>query len=247
MIIILKHVLYEGPGLIVDMLEGRGVPHKIVEVYEEGVPLGAAGFSALISMGGPMSANDSDEVLEKEKALVREAMDRKIPVLGICLGAQIIAASLGARVSHGNEPEVGWGEVTLTEEGLLDPVLTGSGSPMPVLHWHGETFELPDGAEKLAFSDLYENQAFRVGRNVYGLQFHLEADEEMVQEWVVRDQASGDGLLSDPGPVLDQLGQNLSRVRFAGSLVFGRFLDLVAGRGSGYYARTSNQESGTKN
>ena len=230
MVVILKHVIYEGPGLLLDMLEGRGLPHKVIEIYEEGVPFSAAGFTALVSMGGPMSVNDDDEVLEKEKALIREAMDRGIPVLGLCLGAQLIASSLGARVYPGPDPEVGWGEVSLTDQGCQDPFFAGVGSPMPVLHWHGETFELPDGAQRLASSDLYENQAFKVGKNVYGLQFHLEVDEEMVQEWVIRDQASENGLLAESQPVLEQLGSNLDRVRFGGSMFLGRFLDLVAGR-----------------
>ncbi len=233
MVIVLKHVIYEGPGLLLDMLEGRGLPHKIVEVYEEGVPLSAAGFTALISMGGPMSVNDDDGLLEKEKDLIREAMDRGIPVLGICLGAQLIASSLGSAVYRASEAEVGWGEVSLTEEARHDPVLAGLISPLPVLHWHGETFDLPEGALRLALSERCENQAFRVGDNVYGLQFHLEVDEEMVQEWVVRDQALEEGLLPDSQPVLDQIGSNLDMVRFGGSMFFGRFLDLVAGRRSG--------------
>jgi GMP synthase (glutamine-hydrolysing) len=112
-------------------------------------------------------------------------------------------------------------------------MLAGLPSPLPVLHWYGETFDLPEGALRLALSERCENQAFRVGDNVYGLQFHLEVDEEMVQEWVVRDQASEVGLLSDPQPVLDQIGSNLDMVRFGGSMFFGRFLDLVAGRRSG--------------
>lgn len=218
--------------MLLDMLEGRGLPHKVVEVYEEGVPLSAAGFSALVSMGGPMSVNDEDEQLEKEKGLLQEAMGRGIPVLGICLGAQLIASSLGAKVYPGPDPEVGWGEVTLTEEGRLDPGLAGLSSPLPVLHWHGETFDLPENAVRLASSVCYENQAFKVGDNVYGLQFHLEADEEMVQEWVIRDKAAEESLLSEPQTFLDHVGSNLDRVRFGGSMFFGRFLDLVAGRRS---------------
>jgi len=233
MLIVLRHVPYEGPGLIEDMLEGRGLPYKIVDIFEEGVPLGAAGFTGLVSMGGPMSVNDGTREIEREKALILEAGERGIPVLGVCLGAQIIASALGARVYRGEQPEVGWGEVTLTPGGTGDPLLAGVERVLPVLHWHGDTFDLPDGAVHLARSDMYENQAFRANRSIYGLQFHLEIDKEMVQEWVVRDQESDNGILSDPDGVLDGMGTHLGRTRFAGSLFIGRFLDLVAGRKSG--------------
>jgi GMP synthase (glutamine-hydrolysing) len=233
MLIVLRHVLYEGPGLIEDMLEGRGLPYRIIDVFEEGVPLAAAGFTGIVSMGGPMSANDAAGEIEKEKALILEAMDRDLPILGVCLGAQIIASALGARVYAGDHPEVGWGEVTLTESGLADPLMVDVDHVLPVLHWHGETFDLPEGAVNLAFSDKFENQAFRAGSKTYGLQFHLEIDEEMVGDWVYMDAEDGDGIVSDPEAILDGVKQHLDRVRFCGAFVIGRFLDLVARRESG--------------
>jgi len=233
MLIVLRHVPYEGPGLIEDMLEGRGLPYKVVDIFEEGVPLGAAGFTGVVSMGGPMSVNDGTEEIEREKKLLLEAMERDIPVLGVCLGAQVIASALVARVYKGDHPEVGWGEVTLTQSGISDPLLAGVDRVLPVLHWHGETFDLPDGAVNLACSDKFENQAFRAGRKTYGLQFHLEVDEEMVREWVIRDQEGENGIVSEPDRVLEGIGSHLYRTRFAGALFIGRFLDLVAGRKSG--------------
>ena len=230
MLIVLRHVPYEGPGLIEEMLEGRGLPYKIIDIFEEGVPLSAAGFTGLVSMGGPMSANDEAGEIGKEKKLLLEGMDRGIPVLGVCLGAQIIASAMGAKVYAGDHPEVGWGSVTLTPDGTGDPLMSGVERILPVLHWHGETFDLPQGAIHLASSDKFENQAFRVGRRTYGLQFHLEVDEAMVREWVERDLEGGSGLVSDPRMILDDIKQHLDRVRFGGALVIGRFLDLVAGR-----------------
>ncbi len=233
MLIVLRHVPYEGPGLIEDMLEGRGLPYRIIDVFEEGVPLGAAGFTGVVSMGGPMSVNDGIEEIEKEKVLLLEAMGRDIPVLGVCLGAQVIASALGARVYAGDHPEVGWGQVTLTESGLADPLMAGVDHVLPVLHWHGETFDLPEGAVNLAYSEKFENQAFRVGSKTYGLQFHLEADEEMVHEWVDMDREEENGIVSEPEAILDGARPNLDRVRFGGAFVIGRFLDLVAGRENG--------------
>ena len=230
MLIVLRHVPYEGPGLIEDMLEGRGLPYRIVDIFEEGVPLSAAGFTGLVSMGGPMSVNDNAGEIEREKTLLMEAMERDIPVLGVCLGAQIIASAMGATIYAGDHPEIGWGSVTLTPDGSADPLMSGVERILPVLHWHGETFDLPQGAIHLASSDKFKNQAFRAGRKTYGLQFHLEVDEAMVREWVEKDLEEDGGLLTDPGVVLDDIRQNLGRVRFAGALVIGRFLDLVTGR-----------------
>ena len=232
MVIILKHVPFEGPGLIQEMLEGRGVPHRTIEVFDEGVPLCPAGFSGLVSMGGPMSVGDGLEEIQREKHLLREAVEKDVPVLGICLGAQVLASAFGARVYPGTGPEIGWGEVHLTEEGVGDPLFAGVQSPVPVLHWHGETFDLPFDAVHLASSRQYEQQAFRIGSGTYGFQFHLEVDEEMIQEWVVRDVESEDGLLTAAETVTDLTWKKLDPLRLAGALVFGRFLDLVAGKKS---------------
>ncbi len=233
MLIVLQHVPYEGPGLIEDMLKGRGLPYKIIDVPEEGVPLGVAGFTGIISMGGPMSVNDGTMEIEKEKGLLLEAIGRGIPILGVCLGAQLIASAMGARVYAGDQPEVGWGEVTLTQSGMVDPLMAGVDHVLPVLHWHGDTFDLPEGTVNLASSDKYQNQAFRAGTNTYGVQFHLEIDDEMVREWVAIDLNGENGIVSGPEEILDGVRLYLDQVRFAGSFVIGRFLDLVAGRESG--------------
>jgi GMP synthase-like glutamine amidotransferase len=140
---------------------------------------------------------------------------------------------MGARVYAGDQPEVGWGEVTLTESGLADPLMAGVDNVLPVLHWHGETFDLPEGAVNLAYSEKFENQAFRAGSKTYGLQFHLEVDEEMVREWIDRDQEEENGLVFEPEAIFNGVKPCLDRVRFGGALIIGRFLDLVAGRESG--------------
>ncbi len=233
MLIVLRHVRYEGPGLIEDMLEGRGLPYRIIDVFEEGVPFGVAGFTGIVSMGGPMSVNDGTDEIEREKVLLLEAMKRDIPILGVCLGAQIIAGALGARVYAGDHPEVGWGEVTLTQSGITDTLMAGAEHVLPVLHWHGETFDLPEGAVNLAYSEKFENQAFRAGSQTYGLQFHLEIDEEMVREWVDMDREDENGIVSEPDAILDGVRQYLAPVRFGGAFIIGRFLDLVAGRKNG--------------
>lgn len=228
MVVIFQHIPSEGPGLIGEMIEGRGIHHVIVESFnDDPLPLSPAGFSAAISMGGPMSVNDRLPFLEKEKSFLTEAVERQIPVLGVCLGAQLLASALGASVKPGTEPEVGWGEVSLTQEGRKDRLFLGSEDSIPVLHWHGETFDLPEKAVLLASSPVCENQAFRCGDFAYGFQFHLETTREMVEEWIREDEISECGLGVDSEVVRTEAGSYLQRTALTGSLVFGRFLDLL--------------------
>jgi GMP synthase-like glutamine amidotransferase len=228
MVVIFQHVPFEGPGIIADMLEGRGVPFVIIHGYKgETVPHTPAGYSGVISMGGPMSANDDLAYLEKEKKFLNQAVERDLPVMGICLGAQLLAASVGGKVYPGSEIEVGWGDVSLTDEGRKDPVFAAVQDPMPVLHWHMETFDLPENSFLLASSDKYVNQAFRLGSHAYGLQFHLEATDEMVRDWVDEDRASDGDFVPDPDAILSQAPAYLSRIQLSAALVFGHFFDML--------------------
>jgi len=228
MVVIFQHVPFEGPGIIADMLEGRGVPFVIIRGYDDEVlPHTPAGYSAVISMGGPMSANDDLPYLQKEKVFLAQAVERGLPVMGICLGAQLLAASVGGKVYSGSRVEVGWGEVSLTGDGRGDELFAAVQDPLPVLHWHGETFDLPADSVLLASSDKYANQAFRLGTNAYGLQFHLEITGEMVQEWVEEDGELDAGKVTDPGAILSQTPVFLSRIQLNAALVFGRFLDML--------------------
>ncbi len=228
MVVIFQHVPFEGPGIFADMLEGRGVPFVIIHGYKgEIIPHTPAGFSGVISMGGPMSANDDLAYLEKEKMFLAQAVERDLPVMGVCLGAQLLVASVGGKVYPGSEVEVGWGEVSLTDEGRKDPIFFAVEDPLPVLHWHMETFDLPEDSVLLASSDNYVNQAFLLGSHVYGLQFHLEATDEMVREWVNEDEESDGGIVPDPDRIFSQAPAYLSRIQLNAALVFGRFLDML--------------------
>jgi GMP synthase-like glutamine amidotransferase len=120
--------------------------------------------------------------LAEEKRSLREAVDADVPVWGVCLGAQLLAAALGARVYRGERPEVGFLPVELSDAAASDPVFRDAPRSFPTLQWHGDTFDLPAGATLLASSPAYPNQAFRVGRS-YGLQFHLEVPLELAEEW----------------------------------------------------------------
>ena len=183
--LVLQHIACEPPGVFEDVLVERGAEIHRVELDEgERLPDWRE-FDLIVAMGGPMSVNDEDDHpwLVDEKRLIRQAVEAGAGFWGACLGVQLLASSLGARVYAGEVPEVGVLPVTLTEEGRADPVMGGLPAELPTLQWHGDTFDLPDGAVLLAGSPAYPNQAFRYGRAAYGVQFHLEVKDEMAREW----------------------------------------------------------------
>jgi GMP synthase (glutamine-hydrolysing) len=184
---VLQHEAFEGPGAVAEAIDRAG--HSLVVVrIDQGEPVPATDavgdLAGLVVMGGPMGVNDENLAwLAQERALLKAAVEADLPVLGVCLGAQQLAAALGAVVAAGPEPEIGVGEVHLTPAGLRDPVLGRAGSTVACMHWHGDTFTLPDGAVLLASSDLFPHQAFRYGRRAYGLQFHIELTTSLVGHW----------------------------------------------------------------
>jgi GMP synthase (glutamine-hydrolysing) len=184
-VLVLQHIACEPPGEFEDVLVERGARIHRVEL-DVGEPLPSwEAFDAVVAMGGPMSVNDEAELpwLVAEKALIRDAVEAGTPFWGACLGVQLLASSLGARVYAGETPEVGVLSVELTEAGKSDPVFAGLPSRFPTLQWHGDTFDLPAGAVRLASSPAYANQAFRYGERAYGVQFHVEVSGGMAEEW----------------------------------------------------------------
>jgi len=184
--VVVEHVPFEGPGSIATEAALRGRALRVVRPYL-GEPLPALEeLCGLVAMGGPMGVSDtaSHPYLADELELLAAAVAAGRAVLGVCLGAQLLAAALGAQVSRGAQLEIGAGTVALSEAGRADPVLGAAGrGELPVVHWHHDTFELPAGAVRLASSALYPNQAFRAGACVYGLQFHVEVDRELAAGW----------------------------------------------------------------
>lgn len=176
---ILQHVPFEKPGIL-DELDS-----KVVKVYDDSSTLPVAEeIDFLVILGGPMSVSDDIEWLEKEKVLIREMIAQEKPMLGICLGAQLIAEALGAEVyANDNGKEVGFGPVTKQTD-LYDFLP----QTLDVLHWHGDTFTLPDKAVRLYSSDYCENQAFIYNDKVIGLQFHMETTEETLKDIVEADR-----------------------------------------------------------
>ncbi|AQA05773.1 glutamine amidotransferase [Mycobacterium sp. MS1601] len=181
MILELRHIECEPPGSYAPVLD-KFAPVRTVRLWTEPVPDDPTDFAAIIVMGGPMGAGDGAEVpwIDREISFLRRAVDADVPVWGVCLGAQLLAAALGARVRTGPAPEVGMVDVTFT--GAADPVWPDL-DVLPVLQWHSDTFDLPAGATLLASSTAYPQQLFRYGRS-YGVQFHLEADVALAQQWL---------------------------------------------------------------
>jgi GMP synthase (glutamine-hydrolysing) len=199
--IVLQHTDTEGPIRLAALLAARGTAVDVRALHAGApVPDDLAADEILIVMGGPMGVGDAGSprypFLAPEIALLEKLVARDAAVLGICLGAQLLAAGAGARVYPNTRPgpggaaeparEVGWGLVDLLG-GNREPALAGLGAREPVLHWHGDTFDLPSGAVHLASTAVCKHQAFRLGRRQFGLQFHCEVDPETIRLWVRED------------------------------------------------------------
>ncbi len=228
---VFQHVACEDLGSFAEVLAQRGMRVSYVRLFAgDSLPRDSATAAALIFLGGPMSVNDESRYayLAPEKALIRRALNDEIPVLGVCLGAQLLAAAAGSRVFPGARPEIGWAPVSLTMEGRQDAFLAGAADQEAVFHWHGETFDLPPGSTRLAFSALTMNQAFLLGRCAYGLQFHLEVTPAMVNAWL--HEYAGD-LGPDAVAISNRITADTSEfakpLRAAAVGALNRFIDLV--------------------
>ncbi len=215
-----------------DVLRERGAELHRVELDEGEALPDWRDFDAIVAMGGPMSATDDAELpwLTDEKRLIAESVRAGRPFWGVCLGVQLLAASLGARVYAGGAPEVGLLPVVLTDEARDDPVFAEAPAELVTVQWHGDTFDLPDGAIRLAGSPAYPNQAFRYA-NAYGVQFHLEISREMAEEWA-EVPAYADSLARTLGPdaaddFIRRIGDQAGRMRSQGRALFERWLDRV--------------------
>lgn len=190
-VLILKHINIEGGGTIEEYLKSKEWKIGIRELQDgDNIP-SKIDYDVVVILGGPMNVYEEDKYpfLKDEDRLIKELIKKEIPTLGICLGAQLIAKAAGAKVTknivkQAHQKEIGWYKINLTDAGKKDPVFKGLDESFDVFQWHGDTFGIPENGTLLASAELCTNQALKVGRNTYGLQFHMEVTEDMIYKWI---------------------------------------------------------------
>ena len=180
-ILSIKNINFETLGTLRELIRSDGYQIENIEAQKEAVPNNAEQYAAIIILGGPMAVYDNVQYLKREQELIRHALKLEIPVLGICLGSQLIAQAIGGNVHKGGKKEIGWSNVMLNHSGYNDLFKGINTKSIKVFQWHGDTYDLPQKATIMASSKLYP-QAFRFG-SVFGIQFHMEVNAEMIRRW----------------------------------------------------------------
>jgi GMP synthase-like glutamine amidotransferase len=205
-IAIFRHAAVEGPGYLADFLDARDIPWQLIAIDAgEAVPSSAAAYSGLVFMGGPMSVNDDLPWIPPVLALIREAVASDIPVLGHCLGGQLISKALGGVVSRNPVKEIGWGAVAVADNATSREWL-GKAQQFTAFHWHGETFTLPQGAIHLLFSPACINQGYVLGKTL-ALQCHVEMTAAMIEDWCA---VGADEIAESAGPCVQAASEMLA-------------------------------------
>jgi len=227
--LVIKHIDCEGLGRLEGIFQRQGVDVTLAHPYRGETVSGLDGHDFLAILGGPMGVYERDRYpfIDAEAALVREAVTLDVPVLGLCLGSQIVADALGGQVTKHSAKEIGAMSVALTPDGAADPLFRGLDSPLPVFQWHGDTFSIPPRAVRLASSPIAPNQAFRHGRRTYGLQFHLEVTLEMVTAWLEEYAGEIASERLDPEAIRSAAAIDSKRWADLADTVFSRFVDLA--------------------
>lgn len=223
----LQHIACEGLGILEGIFQDREIDYRYIRLDQgEALPSRdeiAAG--ALVILGGPMNVYEEDvyPYLKEETELIRYGLSAKVPMIGVCLGAQMIARAAGARVYAGQTKEIGWYRIQLTPAASEDPLFSLVDSNTKVFQWHGDTFDLPDGAVNLASSDLFPHQAFCLNENAHAIQFHLEVDETMVLDWVweYREEIKSEGI--DFQKIYKDTDEEIGNLNNLGNQIFTTF------------------------
>lgn len=229
-IVIIRHIAYEGPGYLADFLDQRGLSWSLVRVDAgDPIPQSVDGFGALVSMGGLMSVNDPLPWIADELSLVRKALDADLPVLGHCLGGQLMAKALGASITANKVREFGWHRVRCDRQPANKRWLNGLPDEFEAFHWHGETFELPGGASRLFYNRWCEQQGFAYGKSL-GLQCHIEMTGPLIRDWIDRSPPGElDGGESTPtgATILEQTPEKLPEMQLAADELYSRWLEGI--------------------
>lgn len=240
-VMVFQHVAAEPLGTLDPMLRNRGHRMRYVNFHRDpDAKPDMSRYKALIVLGGPQMPDQGDKYphLIQEMRCIEEALKMEIPVLGICLGAQLLAYTLGGGVRPMDEWEIGWYDLKPTAQSIADPIFCALTQPHPVFQWHGYTFDLPKGAVHLARSDACENQAFRYGSNAYGLQCHLELDERLIDRWLnlpeYRDLLANHGRRDNAETIRRQTHQLIGQSAKFSHQIFGQFLHALDEQRSHY-------------
>ncbi|TLX94350.1 MAG: GMP synthase [Thaumarchaeota archaeon] len=220
-ILIIQNARYEGPAVLGELLSRDGFKTTTVLAKKEKIP--SIDPRAIVILGAPESANDDLPYLNEELNLIRESVRRNIPILGICLGSQLIAKAFGASVYRGNKKEIGFYHDVEFDNMSDSKLFYGIKSPAMVFHWHGDTFELPSGAIRLAHSKDYENQAFKL-RSAVGVQFHLEVDESTIRLWLEKSKNELNAVpYIDPEEIAKKIPENIDTIQNNMSVFYRNF------------------------
>jgi GMP synthase-like glutamine amidotransferase len=228
---IFRHTATEGPGYLATFLEERKIPWQLIRIDAgEAVPQSASAYSGLVFMGGPMSVNDDLPWIAKIETLIRDAVAKDVPLLGHCLGGQLISKALGTAVSRNPVKEIGWGRVKVSDNDIARSWFGGI-QDFEAFHWHGESFSLPQGAAHLLSSAYCANQAYAIGKHL-ALQCHVEMTAQMIAAWCV---AGADEIAASNSPAVQsasemqqQMNGKLPRLNSVADQLYGRWVKGLA-------------------
>ena len=208
-VLLVQNTKSEGSGYLGDLLKNDGFEITLVNAQHESLPKN--NFSLVVILGAPESANDNLSYLQAEQQLVKSCVEKNTPVLGICLGSQLIAKTFGAKIYRGPKKEIGfYNDLKISNNSAL---FSGFKNPFTVFHWHADTFDLPENAIRLASSEHYPNQAFQY-KSAVGLQFHLEVNEDMVNLWLDNTEEKLQKIPDiDPQKIRSEINENISTVK----------------------------------
>lgn len=228
-ILIFRHSPTEGPGYFTTFLDRHGIPWRLVRIDAgDAVPENLNGVSGLCLMGGPMSVNDDLPWIPPVLALIRQAVETDIPVIGHCLGGQLMSRALGGRVGANPVKEIGWGELHVTDTEAAHPWVGDAAGPLPGFHWHGETFSLPPGTVRILESAWCANQAYVLNGRHLGMQCHVEMTPELIASWC--DNGAGEIAASDspavqsPAAILEDVDARTARLHALADKIYFRWI-----------------------
>ncbi|HWA11787.1 MAG TPA: type 1 glutamine amidotransferase [Burkholderiales bacterium] len=226
---IFRHSKTEGPGYFATYLDARGIPWRLIKVDEgDPVPGDPAAFSGLVFMGGPMSVNDELPWIPKVLDLIRRAVGAQVPVLGHCLGGQLMSRALGGKVGRNPVKEIGWGEVQVADNPVAREWFGADVERFESFHWHGETFSIPEGGVRIMGNANCENQGFVIGRNL-GMQCHVEMTEQLIDAWCESgageiEESRASPAVQTPGQMKAQMAERIAAMRRVADRLYDRWI-----------------------